>query len=303
MKTIFTALLNLLVFLFAVDSYGDFTGHGHVHTLSESKESFWNPDCRASNTCDLKRFTLTTMAHEIWFSDDPKNPTHGNGVIMEYETDSVDAIEKYAIVQFVKGCVFSTARNSAGRIEKQVNYGVSSFGENVPLCFPRWVIDSQDVDPVYNSDPDFGRFYLLRWNAPASYNDRTQKYYGAQKPALPVVYMTDYPAGAFVTGAGVKNTSLQFKTCIYKASEVPARTVRDDLNFARPIHCFEWQSVYVYDFETGKFQTKWVDQEEPVASAPQPNSILLLSSLLLIAALASAWWFKRRFFSPHANLL
>ncbi|HEY1234194.1 MAG TPA: hypothetical protein VGH22_12530, partial [Candidatus Binatia bacterium] len=77
-----------------------------------------------------------------------------------------------------------------------------------------------------------------------------------------------------------------------------------DLNFARPIHCFEWQNIYVYDFKTGEFQTKWVDQEEPVASAPQPNSVLLLlSSLLLIAALASAWWFRRRFFSPDANLL
>lgn len=248
------------MFFFAVNSYGDFTGKGHVHTLADATETFLNPDCRTNDTCDLKRFALTTSAQEVWFSDDPKNPTHGNGAIMEYETDSVAAIEKYAIVQFVKGCVFLTTKSSEGKIEKQINYAVSSFGESIPLCFPRWVIDSQDVDPVYNSDPEFGRFYLLRWNTPGSHDNRTQQYYGARKPSLPVVYMTDYPAGAFVTASGVKNTSLQFKTCIYKANEVPARTVRDNVNFATPIHCFQWQNVYLFDFDKRQFDTQFKEQ-------------------------------------------
>ena len=72
-----------------------------------------NPDCRSTYTCDLKRFTLTTSVYEVWFSDDPNYPTYGNGVIMEYETDSVDALEKYAIVQFIKGCVFDSSKNAA----------------------------------------------------------------------------------------------------------------------------------------------------------------------------------------------
>ena len=303
MKRLFCASINLLMFFFAMNSYGDFTGKGHVHTLAESKETFLNPECRTDDTCDLKRFTLTKLAHEVWFSDEPKNPTHGNAAIMEYETNTVDAIEKYAIVQFVKGCVFLTTKNREGKVEKQVNYAVSSFGETVPLCFPRWVIDSQDTDPVYNSDPDFGRFYLLRWNAPGSHDIRTQKYYGAHRPALPVVYMTDYPAGAFVTGNGVKNTALQFKTCIYKASEVPAKTVRDNVNFATPIHCFEWQNIYVFDFAKRVFETKLPEQEGVPEVAPQPNYLLLVSSVLLIAGLLSAWWFKRRFFSPDVDLL
>ena len=303
MKRLFCASINLLMFFFAMNSYGDFTGKGHVHTLAESKETFLNPECRTDDTCDLKRFTLTKLAHEVWFSDEPKNPTHGNAAIMEYETDTVDAIEKYAIVQFVKGCVFLTTKNREGKVEKQVNYAVSSFGETVPLCFPRWVIDSQDTDPVYNSDPDFGRFYLLRWNAPGSHDNRTQKYYGAHRPELPVVYMTDYPAGAFVTDTGVKNTALQFKTCIYKASEVPAKTVRDNVNFATPIHCFEWQNIYVFDFAKGVFETMLPEQGGVPEVAPQPNYLLLVSSVLLIAGLLSAWWFKRRFFSPDVDLL
>ena len=123
---------------------------------------------------------------------------------MEYQTDSVDALEKYAIVQFKKGCVFYSSKNREGKISRNLGDIVSSFGEDIPFCFREWIIDSQDTDPAYNSDPEYGRFYLLRWNKSGSYERRTQKYYGVEKPKIPVVYMADYPAGAFVTGTGVK---------------------------------------------------------------------------------------------------
>lgn len=276
----------LLSSFLAETSYGDFTGKGHVHTLSETKQVFLNPDCRSTHTCDLKRFTLTTSVYEVWFSDDPNYPTYGNGVIMEYETDSVDALEKYAIVQFVKGCVFHSSKNEEGKITRNLSYVVPSFGENIPLCFPQWVIDSQDADPAYNSDPEYGRFYLLRWNKPDSYDQRTQKYYGDDKPKIPVVYMTDYPAGAFVTGTGVKDVALEFNTCIYKASDVPKETRRDNVNFAKPLSCFEWRNVYVYDFEKGKFQTNLADlarREEPYIRV---NVILLVTFITLFIGLA-----------------
>jgi hypothetical protein len=256
MKKFFRSSLMLLISFFAGNSYGHFTGKGHVHTHSETQQVFLNPNCRSTDTCDLKRFTLTTLVYEVWFRDDPNHPNYGNGVIMEYETDSVDAIEKYAIVQFIKGCVFHSSKNRDGRINKSVSYVVPSFGERIPFCFPEWIIDSQDTDPAYNSDPQYGRFYLLRWKnpgSPGSYDYRTHKYYGAEKPKIPVVYMTDHPAGAFVTGTGVKNAALEFNTCIYKAADVPRQTRRDNINFAKPIACFPWQNVYVYDFATGKF--------------------------------------------------
>ena len=284
-KFICYSFVFLIAFLEG-NSYGDFTGTGHVHTLSETKQVFLNPDCRATDTCDLKRFTLTSQVHEIWFSDDPNYPTYGNGAIMEYETDSVDTIEKYAIVQFVKGCVFDSSKNRQGKIIKNVNYGVSSFGESIPLCFPEWVIDSEDTDPAYNSDPEYGRFYLLRWNEPGSYDNRTQQYYGAKKPNHPVVYMTDYPAGAFVTGTGVKNAALEFKTCIYKSSDVPTATRRDNIKFAKPITCFEWQNVYVYDFDKAKFETHLADFPGREKPAARVNIFLVITFVTLLAALA-----------------
>ena len=276
----------LLIFLLGEISYADFTGKGHVHTLSETKQVFLNPRCRLTNTCDLKRFTLTQVVNEIWFSDDPDYPTYGNGVIIEYETDSVAALEKYAIVQFKKGCVFNSSRNREGEIHRRISDTVTSFGENVPFCFRQWVIDSQDTDPVYNSDPEHGRFYLLRWNKPGSYDAETQKYYGTEKPRTPVVYMADYPAGAFVGGAGVRNVALQFNTCIYKATEVPANTRRDDIAFAKPINCFEWQNVYVYDFDKARFQTDLASV--PKWGEPQArfNVHLLVIVVTLLIALA-----------------
>ena len=257
----------LLAFL-SENSFGHFTGKGHVHTVSETKQDFLNSNCRPTASCDLKRFTLTTSVYEVWFSDDPIYPTYGNSVVMEYQTDSVAALERYAIVQFKKGCVFYSSKTNGGKITRKINDTVPSFGENVPFCFPEWVIDSQDTDPAYNSDPKGGRFSLLRWNRPGSYDERTQKFYGIQKPRRPVVYMADHPSGAFVSEIGMKNVALEFNTCIYKASEVPEETRREDINFATPLTCFGWQNVYVYDFDRGKFQTdianlpRW---EEPSA--------------------------------------
>jgi hypothetical protein len=264
-----------------------------MHTLSENKQVFLNPDCELTGTCDLKRFVLTTSVYETWFSDDAEHPTYGNGAIIEYETDSVAAIENYAVVQFKRGCVFDRWKNGSGKISTGIAYTVSSFGEEIPFCFPHWVIDSQDADPAYNSDPARGRYYLLRWNKHGSYDSRTQTFYGEEKPARPVVYMTDYPAGAFVTATGVKNVALEFKTCIFKSSDVPRQTRRDNVRFATPLSCFDWRNVYVYDFETKTFETEiaelpqWPEPAGPAAPLTLVWIVPLIAVVLVTFSLAA----------------
>jgi hypothetical protein len=307
MKPILCFSLICLFSFLSGNSFAHFTGKGHVHTLSETKQDYLNSNCRPTASCDLKRFTLTTSVYEVWFSDDPNYPTFGNSVIMEYQTDSVAALERYAIVQFKKGCVFYSSKTPGGKIITNVNDMVPSFGENVPFCFPRWVIDSQDTDPAYNSDPETGRFYLLRWNKPGSYDERTQKFYGSQKPRLPVVYMADHPSGAFLSGIGAKNVALEFNTCIYKANDVPAETRRDDINFATPLTCFGWQYVYIYDFDKQKFQTniaalpKWGEpsaliekRQEPVAPISLYLMMIFITLFIAVAVLI---------FTPLSNFL
>lgn len=284
------SIIWLLAFL-SENAFGHFTGKGHVHTLSETKQDFLNSDCRSTASCDLKRFTLTTSVYEVWFSDDPNYPTYGNSVIMEYQTDSVAALENYAIVQFKKGCVFYSSKTRGGKITSKIADTVPSFGENVPFCFSRWVIDSQDTDPAYNSEPEVGRFHLLRWNKPGSYDERTQKFYGPQKPIRPVVYMADHPSGAFISGIGVKNVALEFNTCIYKASHVPEETRRDDINFATPLTCFGWQNVYVYDFDKEKFQTdiadlpRWAEPSALIGKRQEPSAPMDLYLMVIFITL------------------
>jgi hypothetical protein len=302
MRNISYAAIIALALLATATAHGDFTGKGHVHKIAESKEVFANPDCHLTGSCDLKRFTLTKVQYEVWFSDDPIHPTYGNGVIIEYETDSIAALENYAVVQFKKGCVFHSWKNGAGDIYRNISDVVPSFGETIPFCFRHWVIDSQDSDPAYNSDPEYGRHYLLRWNKPGSYDNRTQKFYGAQKPRRPILYMTDYPAGAFITGTGVRNVSLEFKTCIYKASEVPAETSRDNIHFAHPLACFDWQNVYVYDFAKASFQTELASLplwEEPSETTPRRRAandkiILLIVMVIALTAVSICKWRRRK---------
>ena len=261
MKQKIILFLGLLCFLaVTASSHAHFNGKGHVHDITKKTQTFLNIDCAKSGTCDLKRFTIISIAYEVWFMDDPIYPTYGNGTIIEYETESLVSLEKYAVVQFMRGGLFYTAKKADGTINKFMGDVVLSFGEKVPFFFPEWVIDSQDADPVYNSDPDYGRFYLLRWNEPYGlYDNRTRKFYGQEKPNFPTVYLTDYLSGAFVTGIGVKNAAMEFKTCISKTDAVPVKTVREDINFAKGVICFEWQNINVYDHATGKFLTDPVD--------------------------------------------
>ena len=297
MKRSFCTAIILSLSVLSGSLSADFTGTGHVHTLSETKQVFLNPDCRATDSCDLKRFALTKAVNEIWFSDDRDHPTYSNSVIMEYETDSVAALEKYAIVQFKKGCVFDSYVSRHGQIRRNITDTVASFGEQIPFCFQRWVIDSQDSDPAYNSDPDYGRFYLLRWNKPGSYDNRTQRYYGREKPKKPIVYMADYPAGAFIMRSSVRNVALEFNTCIYKASEVPTQTRRNNLRFGTPISCFEWQNVYVYDFAKASFQTDLAaipSWEEPPAPVEYNRRWLLVTLIIVIGFLSYTGWRKIR---------
>jgi hypothetical protein len=307
MQKIFCFSVIWLLSLLSGTSFGHFTGKGHVHTLSEIKQDFLNSDCHSTASCDLKRFTLTTSVYEVWFSDDPNYPSYGNSVIMEYQTDSVAALEKYAIVQFKRGCVFYSSKTSGDKIIRNVADSVPSFGESVPFCFPEWVIDSQDTDPAYNSDPEAGRFYLLRWNKPGSYDERTQKFYGSQKPKRAVVYMADHPSGAFISGIGAKNVALEFNTCIYKSSDVPGETRREDINFATPLTCFGWQNVYVYDFDREKFQTdiaavpKWEEPSALVEKRQEPSARIDLYLMVIFVTLFIG--LALLIFTPLSNFL
>lgn len=183
-------------------------------------------------------------------------------MIAEYETSSVDTLENYSVVQFIRGCMFDLLlENPYNRKEEMKNYlwTKDQFGGRKRYIFPNWVIDSFDKDPVYHSN-NLGRFDGRRWSkTPGYYDTRTAGIYGEEKPPRPILFSPDHPGGGMVTeNFGIKtaiNTSLEFQTCIYKTKDIPLETTEDDLNFAEPIHCFLWRSSYIYNTETKEFDS------------------------------------------------
>lgn len=232
------------------------TGKGHVHELPAKIRDFYNTDCEKNNTCALERFSIFVREYEVWFPDDSK-PSYGTGMIAEYETRSISDIETFAVVQFIRGCVFDNRKEDSGEITEFGEVLIMNLGELKRFCHRGWKLDSFDLDPVYNSNPENGRFYYLRWNSVrGSHQSSTEKYYGEERPKYPIVYLTDLPSSAFTGEISARNVSLEFKTCVYRANDVPAIVEENNLNFAEPIKCFDWQSSYVYNWDLQKFETK-----------------------------------------------
>jgi len=238
--------------------------NGTEEILSLETNVFINKDCAGADTCDFKEFRLEVKKSRMWVID---GWHYGSSIIAAYKTDEIGHLENYSFVQFIRGCMFDTYLVVDGGITKILGHVKVQFSEfdtegrpkkYERFCFPDWVIDSQDKDPVYNSFPGYGRFYLRRWNTvPGSYDKRTEKYYGEEKPKRPELYVTDLPSGAFLGELSAVNASLEFKTCIYKTKSIPLETTEDNINFATPIKCFLWQNIYIYNYGKKEFEMKF----------------------------------------------
>lgn len=215
-------------------------------------QTFKNTDCEASGTCDLKEFSLETYNYKVWIEG---AYSYGTSATMKYKTDKVDNLEKYAVVQFIRGCVFHTQEVN-GEVVKSHHIVRKSFDEVIPFFHREWEIDSLDKDPIYNSIPE-GRHMAYRWNRKqGSTAKKTQVYVLNERPAHPELYVTDIPAGAFFVGKEAKNVSLEFKSCIYKTEDIPTETVPNDTTFAEPLKCFDWSSSYIYNHKRKLYESK-----------------------------------------------
>lgn len=220
---------------------------GSVKREKPLVQVYKNSDCLKTDSCDLKEFKLETYNYNSIIAGDA---TLGSSATMSYKTDKVENLEKYAVVQFIKGCVYNS-KLVDGKIEKNSYVSRDFFGEIKKFTHPQWVIDSVDKDPVYNSIEKL-RHGAYRWNTVAgSTEKKTQKYYLNEKPTRPELYVTDLPSTAFFMYGEAKNVSLEFKACIYKTSDVPMETDPEDTTFAEPIKCFDWKSSFIYN-HTGK---------------------------------------------------
>lgn len=210
---------------------------------------FKNSECEINETCDLKEFKLQTYDYSVQY---PDGKSFGTGAYISYKTDKVDQLEKYAVVQFIRGCSYYSDDDPNKDL---VQIKREFFGEISPFHHPDWVIDSVDKDPIYNSLSTGNRHRAYRWNTvPGSTNNATEAYYSEGIPSNPELYVRDLPGTAFYLNGRAKNLSLNFKVCLYKTADVPLETKQDDLSFANPIHCFDWDSSFVYNHKLKKME-------------------------------------------------
>ena len=177
-----------------------------------------------------------------------------------YEVGKPSQIENYAIVQWIRGCMFSSEYTD-GHVDKDLSITRKHFGKTIVFQHKDWQIDSDSTDPIYSSDPTHGRFAFLRWNADKSILDADNaNVYAKLKPPHGSVFVTDMPGSGFLaSGTGrrdgtAQNASLQYITCLFKTSGLPTTTTPQGTGIDRTksLWCVNWDHQFVWNFEVGR---------------------------------------------------
>lgn len=213
---------------------------------------FENEDCARTNTCSLQRVKFKA---EQFYVIENGAKVYSTRLIAWYEADTIAHLRDYVFVQFIEGCAFISYFNAKEKKLSILMRTYPHFGKTVPLHHPSPVIDSPDTDPAYFSSPNFDRHFAYRWHSRRGVAPRDHtNVFGLSVPPYPELYITDTPAmqaRAFDIETPLErayNTSLRFKTCLYREKDVP-KSVPDGtyVNFGEPIVCFSWKSSYVFD--------------------------------------------------------
>jgi hypothetical protein len=132
------------------------------------------------------------------------------------------------------------------------------MGKTIPFFSKKMEIDGFTWDPLFRGaeTKKLRHFYYLSIDPTVDYTG--DDYYGIRGPVENKLYMVDHPgiAGYYADSDRAYNISLKFKTCLYKSADVPKEVIdRTSQDFAKPLHCLEWASSYVYNYSKNKFET------------------------------------------------
>lgn len=223
---------------------------GDLKLLKRERFTFENKDCVKNDSCDLKAVRYLIEDYRIELYGGLFN--FGTRLFTEYETESIEFLEKYVFVSFVKGCAF-TSELTDGEVNTSIAHG-SGGPNSTEVWYPDWTIDSFDSDPAYNSYPGVSRNHTYRWNSQeSSFDPKSENYYGIIRPTVPKLYVSDRPGTAFTGANGkAKNLSLVFKMCLYKSGDVPVDIANKD-SLGEPIHCYQWASSWIYDHSLNRY--------------------------------------------------
>jgi len=234
---------------------------GSVVKFNKIHKEVKNKNCKYEKTCDLTKAELYSYDYKVLFSDG--ETSFGTTMYFSYDTKKVSNLENYIVVQFIKGCTYSS-KLVDGEVRNTMSRAREFFGEVIPFRHERWVVDSIDTDPAYNNGVNL-RHGPYRWNKKkGSYQRSTEVYYQDEKPKRKAhLYIRDLPSTAFYDSLYdyAENVSFQFKTCMFKTKDVPLVSTPEEIKPEKGLFCMDWNSSFIFDHKKKKFEsTKTIAQ-------------------------------------------
>src|SRR3989344_3129306 len=96
-------LLIVVIFVLSIPVFAQKNGEPRV--TSRSRQVFNNTDCVKTNTCDLVRVLYEAEDYEILVDG---SMSYGTRLFAHYSVNTIDNLENYAFVQFIKGCQYDS---------------------------------------------------------------------------------------------------------------------------------------------------------------------------------------------------
>lgn len=212
----------------------------------------------------VTEFSLVEMKKRVRVGG--TGPLHTNyltDIRAVYKTQLPQQATDYGIVQFIRGCQWDSNLES-GIVKNSFNVYRDHMGHYAPFIHPDWEVDTDSLDPIYSSDyrfkvQKFPRHALLRWNTnPNSLDAETAIFLVEDFPKVSRVFVTDLPGSAFLSApTAARNTSLEFRTCLFKVTDLPPTTDKSgsNIDLSKALACLTWDHKYVYDYKQKTFNT------------------------------------------------
>ena len=233
------------------------------------------------NQCQIERFTVINKRSEI--RDETSN-AHFTSMAAVIETTKPECIRKYAVVQWLKGCVTDQVfRKSTGELSPKY-FGTSreSRGKVIAFNHPHWEVDTLDVDPMYQNNEEKGDrldwYYVTK--RPLKLNndlqtlisndlilDNSKNFSFLQyltKKIPKQTFITDMPtmASTFTQKAydtmTVTTPSLEFQVCVYETKDIPLTgnpaVPGTAPELGGPLQCYYWDHKFNFNTRTLDFE-------------------------------------------------
>lgn len=247
-------------------------------------------------TDEALNLTDDLLSFKMSINDVKRNETVSKGhkagkytsAIFSYTTKetSKEALGKYAVVQYIKGCdTYSYHFPAEQNRQDEVGYSTRDFwgDDNYTFHHPNWVLDSIDTNPIYGShregnyDSDFNLHFFFHPLDPTlspherdSGNKQDLTFFEeAEVAPSSTLYVNDLPTVATIDSATYDFTSsrsvfLELRTCIHKRDEIPRYLENPDPSLikSKPLHCFNWQVKHAWSEEKEDFITPEMSVEE-----------------------------------------